>query len=829
TFDVLVLYNDAARTAAGGDAAAQTRIALGVSETNTAYANSGITARLRLVGAEPVAYTEAGDLSTDLTRLQSTSDGLLDAVHTRRNQLGADLVMLVVGSTAGGACGIGYVMTSLSSPFAAYAFTVAAYECISPNYTFAHELGHNMGSAHAPEDGAGQGSLYPYSFGYKNPSNLFRTVMAYNCTSGCPRVLYFSNPDVNYGGAPTGTAPQNHNALSINSAASTIANWRQAVSSGSAPTITAIGNVTIAEDSTTSAIGFTIGDAETAAASLTVSAASANPTLVPNTAGALALGGSGASRTLVVTPALNQSGSAAITVTVSDGTLTASRTFTLTVNGVNDPPTISSVTAKTTAEDTPVTVTFTVADPDTAVGSLVMQAVAADPTLVPAGGLVPGGSGSSRTLTITPGANQSGTTTITLSVSDGTTTVPTSFGLTVTAVSDPPAFAPGVPAAVSTLIGTPATFAVTVIDPDTAGPSLGLTAVTTNAALLTPGGIAITPGSATATSRTFSVTLTPVGGATGSGGVTLSASDGTATATRGITLSVSATPAAPDAPTAMTASVSGTVLSLSWTAASTGTPAASYEVSLGTTTGATTLPVRTTTATSMTVPLTAAATYYARVRAVNGYGTSAASPEASVVFSNSGPIPGVVARFGAWFNGRAVTLSWTPPTSGDPVTSYVLEAGTAPGRADLAVLPLGNALSFGVGGIGDGTYWVRLRAANSAGTGPATEDLALVMRASGGCAGLPQAPLFTGSTVAGNNVTLTWTPPLTGSAPVGYVLVVGSAPGLDDWGLVELPSPATTVSGIVASATYFVRIGARSTCGIGFLSDERAIVVGPTP
>ena len=107
-------------------------------------------------------------------------------MHTRRNQLGADLAMLVVGATAGGACGVGYVMTGLSSAFAAYAFTVTAYPCISPNYTFAHELGHNMGSAHAPEDGAGQGSLYPYSFGYKHPSNLFRTVMAYNCAGRLP-------------------------------------------------------------------------------------------------------------------------------------------------------------------------------------------------------------------------------------------------------------------------------------------------------------------------------------------------------------------------------------------------------------------------------------------------------------------------------------------------------------------------------------------------------------------------------------------------------------------------------------------------------------------
>ena len=147
TFDVLVVYTPAARTAAGGtDSAIQARINLGVSETNTAYANSGIVPRLRLVGAELVSYTEGTDLSADLDAITSPSDGLMDAVHARRDALGADLVKLVVGDSAGGACGVAWLMNSLSSGFAGYAFSVTAYPCISPNYPFGHELGHNLGS-----------------------------------------------------------------------------------------------------------------------------------------------------------------------------------------------------------------------------------------------------------------------------------------------------------------------------------------------------------------------------------------------------------------------------------------------------------------------------------------------------------------------------------------------------------------------------------------------------------------------------------------------------------------------------------------------------------
>jgi hypothetical protein len=45
----------------------------------------------------------------------------------------------------------------------------------------------------------------------------------------------------------------------------------------------------------------------------------------------IVLGGSGASRTVTVTPASNQSGSATITLTVSDGTASSTDTFVLTV------------------------------------------------------------------------------------------------------------------------------------------------------------------------------------------------------------------------------------------------------------------------------------------------------------------------------------------------------------------------------------------------------------------------------------------------------------------------------------------------------------------
>ena len=104
TIDVLVLYTPGARASAGGtDAAVQARIALGIAETNTGYANSGITPRLRLVGTQLLSYTEVG-MSADLSAVQSNA-----SVGTLRNSVGADLVSLIVANSAE-ACGVGYLL-----------------------------------------------------------------------------------------------------------------------------------------------------------------------------------------------------------------------------------------------------------------------------------------------------------------------------------------------------------------------------------------------------------------------------------------------------------------------------------------------------------------------------------------------------------------------------------------------------------------------------------------------------------------------------------------------------------------------------------------------
>ena len=76
--------------------------------------------------------------------------------------------------------------------------------------------------------------------------------------------------------------------------------------------------------------------------------------------------------------------------------------------------------------------------------------------------------------------------------------------------------------------------------------------------------------------------------------------------------------------------------------------------------------------------------------------------------------PGAPINLSTSSSGSMVTLTWGAPSSGDAVTTYLIEAGSSPGLADLANVTTSNtATSFSASGVGAGTYYVRVRARDS--------------------------------------------------------------------------------------------------------------------
>jgi len=291
------------------------------------------------------------------------------------------------------------------------------------------------------------------------------------------------------------------------------------------PTIGDVTDQSTTEDNAIPAIGFTVGDAETDPADLTVTVASSDETLFPP--GSITLGGSGASRTVALNPAANQSGTATITLTVTDGDgNSVTDTFVVTVTAQNDVPTITDVQNQTTPFNTPIVdLPFVIGDVDNDVAAFQPTATSDNQGLIPDANIVVEGTGANRTVTITPVSSQSGTALITLTVSDGAggTTTDT-FQVTVSANTAPTI--QDVTDKTTTEDDAIVDIPVTVGDAETPVADLVLTATSDNQTLIPNGSITVGGSGANRT-----VTITPAANQFGTATITLTLSDGTTTVT----------------------------------------------------------------------------------------------------------------------------------------------------------------------------------------------------------------------------------------------------------------------------------------------------------
>lgn len=220
TIRVLVVATNGAVAAYGGNM--QSLVQLAVAESNQGYINSNVGITLELAGYETTSYAESSSFSTDLSRFRSTTDGVMDSIHTSRNNTRADVAVLVINnaSSCGLASGIGST--------AATAFAAVHWDCATGYYSFAHEIGHLQSARH---DIATDPSTSPYSYGHGyryEPSSgaRWRTIMAYACTAGCPRLNFWSNPNISYNGVPMGIASSADNQRVLVNTKATVAAFR---------------------------------------------------------------------------------------------------------------------------------------------------------------------------------------------------------------------------------------------------------------------------------------------------------------------------------------------------------------------------------------------------------------------------------------------------------------------------------------------------------------------------------------------------------------------------------------------------------------------------
>jgi hypothetical protein len=195
---------------------------------------------------------------------------------------------------------------------------------------------------------------------------------------------------------------------------------------------------------------------------------------------------------------------------------------------------------------------------------------------------------------------------------------------------------------------------------------------------------------------------------------------------------------------------------------------------------------------------------------------------ASIVTDGATPAlsPGVPSGLSTTVVGSTVTLGWSAPASGGTVTSYVVEAGRAPGDSSVTVTDTGSpSTRLTAVAVTFGTYVVRVKARNSAGTsGPSNEVVILVGGGAGPCAAPPTAPGGLNAAVTGQQVTLRWNAPA--GSPTTYIIEAGSSSGASDIANFVTGTVATSLTATATAGTYFVRVRARNACGTSGASNE---------
>lgn len=229
---VLFLYTNSALNLVGSgyqnEVAMRSVVYTYINQANLSFSNSNINAHMSLAYLGPTSFNENAHSWGDVLDYFTTpNDGYIDEVHTLRNKYSADVCVLFINKDD--YCG--EAETIKADDDEAFCIVYPKYNC-NNKYTAIHEIGHLVGCRHNYQVDV---NLIPYAYGHgyyyyteNNPYASWRTMMAYDnaCETGCQRILYWSNPNVNYQAMPTGTSNIANNARVWNNRASTVSDFR---------------------------------------------------------------------------------------------------------------------------------------------------------------------------------------------------------------------------------------------------------------------------------------------------------------------------------------------------------------------------------------------------------------------------------------------------------------------------------------------------------------------------------------------------------------------------------------------------------------------------
>lgn len=198
-----------------------------------------------------------------------------------------------------------------------------------------------------------------------------------------------------------------------------------------------------------------------------------------------------------------------------------------------------------------------------------------------------------------------------------------------------------------------------------------------------------------------------------------------------------------------------------------------------------------------------------------GVGNHVRAQEAGQDQAAPAAVPAAPSGLTYYTNASNISLVWSAPAA--DFTHYVLEAGFSSGTTAITFptsalanpsLLTERIASFAAGGVGAGTYFIRVKAANAEGVGPASNEVAIPVTS--GCTPAGPASDVT-AIVRGNNAWIQWNLS-SGGLQSSFYVVARSTPTGPPIAIVPTTNFFINVTGIPAG-TFYVSIYTLGRCG----------------